>query len=401
MNILYLCDEYPPCQHGGIGTVTRILAREMVRKGHSVTVCGFYPYFRKAPVYEEDNGVRVFRVFYGNKLLLKLSRNKYSGKIINIEKKFISYTGFIKTLIYDNKIDIIEMPDFQEVFRYTGPRFISYPDFSIPVVVKTHGTYSFINNIEKGISFNNKIFNKEEYNLNKADLIIAISVFSSNILKRIFKYDKRIEVIYNGINTNEINQDSFIRNSNTVIFAGTLSENKGIFKLISAWQKVSRQIPDAKLLVYGKGSPSCQKRLKREINPGISHSIEFKGFVNREKLMKEYQMAACAVFPSFVESFGMAPIESMISGCPTIYSLRSTGNELMTNGIDGLLIDPDNPDEIADSILVILKDKSIAAKIGRMGREVVKTRFDIRDIAEKHLRLYSELVNLKKQAKWK
>ena len=81
MNILYLCDEYPPCQHGGIGSVTQSLARELVSKGHKVSVCGFYPYYRTAAAYEEDFGVQAYRYFYGNWLLLKLSRHKYFGRI--------------------------------------------------------------------------------------------------------------------------------------------------------------------------------------------------------------------------------------------------------------------------------------------------------------------------------
>ena len=63
MNILYLCDEYPPCTHGGIGAVVQNLAHELVLKGHNIYVCGFYPYYRKASVFEDDFGVKVYRRF--------------------------------------------------------------------------------------------------------------------------------------------------------------------------------------------------------------------------------------------------------------------------------------------------------------------------------------------------
>ena len=43
MNLLYYCSEYPPYKSGGIGTVTKIVAEELVRRGHNVSVIGYYP----------------------------------------------------------------------------------------------------------------------------------------------------------------------------------------------------------------------------------------------------------------------------------------------------------------------------------------------------------------------
>jgi glycogen synthase len=42
MNILFICDEYPPGRHGGIGTVVQLTARALVSQGHNVVVAGFY-----------------------------------------------------------------------------------------------------------------------------------------------------------------------------------------------------------------------------------------------------------------------------------------------------------------------------------------------------------------------
>jgi glycogen synthase len=81
MNILYLCDEYPPCQHGGIGTVTQSLARCLASKGHQVFVAGFYPYYRESKSKETDQGVKVYRIFYGSKTTLLFSKHRFFGKI--------------------------------------------------------------------------------------------------------------------------------------------------------------------------------------------------------------------------------------------------------------------------------------------------------------------------------
>jgi hypothetical protein len=61
MNILYLCDEYPPGLHGGIGTSVQLLAREMVKQGNTVVAAGFYSLGYGGDDEFEDEGVKVYR----------------------------------------------------------------------------------------------------------------------------------------------------------------------------------------------------------------------------------------------------------------------------------------------------------------------------------------------------
>ena len=393
MNILFLCDEYPPCQHGGIGSVTQTLARELVLKGHQVSVCGFYPYYRTALPFEDDLGVRIYRCFYGSRLLLKISRNKYLGWFVNIESRFNSYTRFLKELIKKNSIDIIEIPDFNEIFRYSGPRFIRFPDFGIPTVVKLHGNFSFFDHLKKEYSFNKSVYKKELYLLRNANKVLAISEYSSNVVKKIFNYQQNIEVIYNGIsiiNYGKYQEESGVQ---TVVFAGTLEEKKGVVSLISAWEKVITDIPSAKLLLYGKGGKGFIEKINNLISYKMRGSIEIKGFVARDMLPEIYRNASCAVFPSYAESFGMAPLESMLTGCPTIFTKRASGEELIVSGITGLLIDPDDIPETADAIIKMLSDRKSAKEMGRRGAEVVKNMFDISGIADKHIKLYKSIIS--------
>ena len=60
MNLVYMCNEYPPGRHGGVGTFTRTLARAMAGRGHRVTVLGIYPPGQAGVT--TDQGVRVVRL---------------------------------------------------------------------------------------------------------------------------------------------------------------------------------------------------------------------------------------------------------------------------------------------------------------------------------------------------
>ena len=62
MKICFVCSEYPPGSHGGIGTFTQTLSRALVKKGHYVRVVGIYSHNYSAPNYEVDNGVQVLRI---------------------------------------------------------------------------------------------------------------------------------------------------------------------------------------------------------------------------------------------------------------------------------------------------------------------------------------------------
>jgi glycogen(starch) synthase len=397
VNILFLCDEYPQCKHGGIGTVTQTLARELVKKGLNVSVQGFYPYYRKALPFEDDFGVKVYRYFYGNFLILKLSRHKLIGRVINIESKFNDYTGRLKQFIRVNNIDLIEIPDFNESFRYSGPKIIRFPDFGIPTVVKIHGTYSFINHLEKNGPFENTLFRKESLHIHSATKVVAVSIFARDIAEKIFNYSKKIDVLYNGISVSKsVTYLGDSAENNTIVFAGTLCEGKGVLSLLKAWEQVIKKLPSAKLLLYGKSGKNELLKIIRLISSESKESVQFKGFIKSDDLLSVYSYASLAIFPSYAENFSLAPMEAMKTGCPVIFTKRTSGKELIDNGIDGILVDPDNIKEISDAIIHLLTDKNSAQQIGEKGAEKIRKKFDISIIADQHIELYGSLADINK-----
>jgi glycosyltransferase involved in cell wall biosynthesis len=393
MNILYLCDEYPPCHHGGIGTITQILARKLVEKGHQIVICGFYPYYRTALPFENDRGVKVNRYFYGNKIKLKLSKQKYLGRFVNVKIEFNNYLKFLKNTVEECNIEIIEMPDYNEVFRYSGPKFIQFPDFGVPKVVKVHGGDSFFSFIRTNTVCKDLLYRKEEKLLSDASLVLAISEYSKALIKSIFDYRKEIPVIYNGIEINRTINYSEDQYKKTVVFAGTITEKKGIFSLVKSWEKVISEVPESCLYIYGKGSRRTLKYLNNLINDRTKNSIHIEGFTDKETLQKVYSSASCAIFPSYAESFGMAPLEAMVIGCPTIFTRRTSGPELIKDREEGLLVDPDNIEDISQAIIFLLLNREYALETGRNGALKVKSHFDISKIADQHIDLYNKLIN--------
>ena len=87
----------------------------------------------------------------------------------------------------------------------------------------------------------------------------------------------------------------------------------------------------------------------------------------------------------------MAPLEAMELGCPTIFTRRASGPELIEDGVEGLLVDPDNIEEISNAIIFLLTNRKEAIEIGRKGAEKVRSHFDISKIADQHMELYKKI----------
>jgi glycosyltransferase involved in cell wall biosynthesis len=106
-------------------------------------------------------------------------------------------------------------------------------------------------------------------------------------------------------------------------------------------------------------------------------SVVFHGHVARRTVIENLQSARAAVFPSYAEAFALAPLEAMAAGCPTIFTRRGSGPELIEHGRDGLLVDPDRDDEIAAAILSLLDDGALARRLAAAGRRRVKEAFSL------------------------
>jgi len=110
------------------------------------------------------------------------------------------------------------------------------------------------------------------------------------------------------------------------------------------------------------------------------------------QLRAAFESARAAVFPSYSEAFALAPMEAMAEGCPTIYTGRSSGRELIDDRENGLLVDPDQPQEIAAAIGSLLADDTLADRLGRAGRKTIEERFSPSGLLGRNIDFYSQCV---------
>lgn len=403
MNILFLCDEYPPGRHGGIGTVVQTLAREMVRQGHRVVVAGFYDWSYGGEDEFTDEGVRVYR--FRRKLAARFFENPFSFpvRVVNkllkvsgifewdIKKSLERYRLFIEQLIKENNIEIIEMPDYTDYMRFCN-RYVAFPKFSVPVVVKLHGS---LTHIAKGnnVTLPKRIWHMEHDILEQADAVCSVSKYAAAMAVENFDYKKEITTLYNGIDTS-FAVTGVSKHDGLAVFTGSLSVNKGIYQLMQAWNKVIDAVPQARLYVYGKGPV---EKIKTLLSQQAKDTVDFKGHVPRQELSHVLATANLAVFPSYAENFAMAPMEAMLNNTAIVYTKRTSGPELIDDGINGLLADPDNVQELADKMIYLLTNKEECKKIAENGRRKILERFDLKIITGIHIEYYKTIISQHKK----
>jgi glycogen synthase len=398
MNILFICNEYPPGKSGGIGSITRSLARNLVKKGHHVYVAGIYLPGYGQPDQEEDEGVKIwrFRLFtdfgvikndYSLMDTAILAILKKTGIYSRFTLKAVSrFNQFIKSIISQYKIEIVEWPDFNEYFGYLKKPF-PWPALQVPLVVKFHGTNSYIQH-QMHEKVNTLIYLQEKEHLARADALSSVSLNTANNYASFYDLHQNIKILYNSI---EIPPLLYRENdSKTIVYTGTLTKLKGIRSLLQAWNTVHVRCPEAKLLIFGKGSFESISEL---LNSNARSTVRYEGFVARAELYKAFSNASGAIFPSYTECFAIAPLEAMAVGCPVIYTERVSGPELITTGLNGLLVDPDHLQQIAEAILSLVNNSSLRNLLSTNGRQTIIDKFNIDDSASHHIEYYQEVIH--------
>ena len=374
MNIFFECPEYPPGPHGGIGTLIQLLARGLVRSGHQVKVAGIYPPDYPAPDREIDEGVEVFR--------FRPARGRFAW----LPARLRLYR-LVSRWSRSGEIDLIEVPDY-------GAPAAGWPSLPVPVVTRLSGSGSFFAT-EMGRPLKREFY-LELASLRRSDFWCSESRYMGEKTRDLYKLSKPPDaVIYNPVALPPLNP-GVARSKTRVVYAGTLTEKKGVIPLVDCWPRVVGECPDAELHIWGKDTHtadrgSMQEFLRRRISGSASSgSVTFHGHVTLDELIQEFQTARLVVLPSYSEGFALTPLHAMASSCPTIYTRLGSGPELIQDGENGLLIDPRCPDEMSDAIVRLLRDDELADRIGRAGRAHIALNFSLDTIIKQNEVFYEE-----------
>jgi glycosyltransferase involved in cell wall biosynthesis len=392
LSVLVLSSVYPRFHEDTEVPWLRDSLRELKRAGCHATVVA--PSHRGSKNHEIDGvPVRRFRYAPANWEILthdegapsKIARNPF------LQLLAVPYiiSGSITTLLLCLKLK----PDVMHVHWPFPHAFMAY--FAIffrrvPVVLNFHGAELLLAKKKKWIRPILKAFIK------KADLIMANSSFTANMVKGI--YDRDVTVL-TYVTTLRAGVDKGLRYSSRggkfrALFVGRHIERKGIEYLIRAAAALD---PD-KFQVRIVGQGDLTDKLKELAAREAPKQVVFLGKLPKEELEKEYNTADCFVLPAIVDSrgdtegFGAVLIEAAEYGLPIIASRVGGITDIVVDNETGLLVNEKSPRELAKSITLLHNDRSLSKTLAENSLKRVNGLFSWDKVIAKQIEIYRGLI---------
>ncbi|MFP3882601.1 MAG: glycosyltransferase family 4 protein [Actinomycetota bacterium] len=258
--------------------------------------------------------------------------------------------------------------------------------------------------------------------LGQVDLIVSASRFMSDSVAAAFpEVADRCVTIHNAVDTSQFEpREPGERDQPLILFVGRTSPEKGVHRLLEAFELVAEKAPEARLVLIGPQNLAGQELVDRDgTDPLFSDVREFWGnagrfrshlegkaesqtpgkvtFVDRvdhSELAEWYRRADIFVFPSlWQEPFGMPPTEAMAAGLPVVATRSGALPEIVVDDETGLLVDRGDVEGLAQALLELLQDPGKRSRMGAAGRARVLKDFSWERHTDDWLDIYRNLVD--------
>jgi len=313
----------------------------------------------------------------------------WPNKLLNFCLKFLRWPKIDKLIMPEKKIDLFFIPnlnfvatsrDVIKIITVHDLSFELYPQFFSR---KRRLWHRFVNPRKL---------------IRSADKIISVSENTKKDLMELYKVaSEKVKVVYSGVSGNdnfsgvEVVKKKYNLPENFILFLGTLEPRKNIEGLIRAFElfKKNYQLPvtNFQLLIVGPRGWLYKNILERMEKSPARADIKFINYINPEEKFAFYKLARLFVYPSFYEGFGFPPLEAATAGTPVIISTNSSLPEVM--GEAALMVDPNNPAEMAKVMAGCLVDENMRATLIEKGK-IQAEKFSWEDCARQFLSLISE-----------
>lgn len=243
-----------------------------------------------------------------------------------------------------------------------------------------------------------------------ATKIVSVSNYLNEELSGLVGFGPhKIVTIYNGIDFDE--SDPFSNKADVekkkrelglgdaeflVGMVANLRKAKGYEYFIRSAAIVKHSCPSVKFIVIGEEDKEIKRRLNEEIAElDLSHQVHFLGF--RKDVATILKMLDVFALSSVSEGFSLVTVEAMACGRPVVATEAGALKEIVTDGKTGFLVPPRDDRALAERIILLLKDKALAKRVGDAASREVKAKFHLAGMIRKYEDLYCECL---KHSRW-
>ncbi|AFZ47593.1 glycosyl transferase group 1 [Cyanobacterium stanieri PCC 7202] len=310
----------------------------------------------------------------------------------NFLKGFWELFRAVKSLEKERPIDLIHIHGAHELM--IPIRLILK---KIPIIFTVHGYHGYNAKFSYQLScfLSNKLATK----------VISVCEAEFNILTELGIEKDKLHLIYNGVNPPKLNSEislqyieKFALNISQDIIIGTaarLDEVKGLTYLLQGFAIVNQYLlkqnkpfnKNLKLIIAGTGK--LEESLRKEAEDlNIAHQVIFTGYINDlPNLMHLYDIF---VLPSLQEAASLACIEAMSLGKPIIGTSVGGIPEQVYDNVNGFIVEPRNPQQIADSLVKLIENPDLRAKFAKNSYQRYQQFFSSEIMVSKTVELYEQ-----------
>lgn len=370
MLITYLCNEYPPAPHGGIGTFVHTMACAMARAGHDVTVAGM----GGTPGEIRSEGVRVVTLPRS-----RLVRGRGLADRIRLYR-------WLRADVERRGTQVVETPEFEG--------YLPLPLGRCAVAVRLHQSATAMAKLDRR-HVPTSIHRYEGRLLREHGNWIGVSRFAVQITRDTFRLAPvHQRVIYSPVTLPSTEPTVLPPSADYLLYAGTVVPRKGVCVLAEAARHILAEFPSIHLVFAGPipcGQPDLSARLRGIAGPQAAARLHFTGSLDRASLAAHMRRARAFLFPSTLETFGLVTAEAMLAGAPVVAANCGPNPEFIRDGENGLLVPPNDAPGLAAAASRLLRNPELAATLAGNGRRTVERDFSVDRCVRLSEEFYAEI----------
>ena len=364
----------PNAECGGPVTVAGQHARELVRRGHEVTVftsdlIAFAPRTHLGALECEDDGltIRYFRSW--------APRPRYPAVLARVA------AGIRERA---TRLDVVHIHFAREVIPASTAA--ATRSLGIPTVLQPHGMLGNVSGIRGVVD---RLWVRRA--LENASVVLALQDHERRQLERLAP-GARIRILPNGIpaGSSPGRADRNGHHPKTVLFLARLHPRKRVLAFVEMARLLRDGGVDCRYVIVGHDAGDRAEAERCVSALGLSDSVMFVGGVPASEVAKWYEAADVYVLPAVDEPFGLTVLEAMRAGVPCIVTNACGIAETLGHAGAALVADPE-PRSLARSVMRILNDQSLARQLSEAGLTTIEHEFNLSSVVDRLYRYYDEV----------
>lgn len=229
-----------------------------------------------------------------------------------------------------------------------------------------------------------------EYLFSNSDVVLVLSEYwKKALVEELGLDDDKVKILYNPCPQVE-NESPKGKDTNEILYAGTVYHRKGYDDMIKAFAKVASNHREWKIVFAGNGEIELGKALAVELN--ISDQTDFLGWVSGDAKDAAFRHATVFCLPSYAEGFPMGVLDAWAYGLPVITTPVGGIPDIAIDGKNMLLFNPGDIDALAVQMEKIISDVDLRNSIASESSILAQTTFNVQTINKQLDGIYKALL---------